>query len=152
MLRLSKKVEYGLVSLQYLALRNEDLISAKEISINLNISFEFLSKTMQSLMKFGLVKSQQGIRGGYSLTKPPSEITIAEILSALDEKTNIVDCSSSIGLEGNLCVRSNGCSIKNPIQKLQDKIDDIFLATTLEELSMESPCSKVEKITSNNFI
>jgi Rrf2 family protein len=75
MLRLSKKVEYAVLALQYIAANEGKIVPAKEIAENLHISFEFLSKTLQTLMKRKLISSQHGTKGGYVLVKKPTEMT-----------------------------------------------------------------------------
>ena len=133
MIKLSKKVEYALLALQYMGARAPDLVSAKEMSESLNISFEFLSKTLQTLMKGGFVMSHQGIKGGYTLIKKPEDINIASVILALDMKHGIVECM--INEDNESCFRVEECSIRKPMARLQKKIDDIFYKTTISELS-----------------
>lgn len=133
MLRLSKKIEYAILAMQYIASRPNRLISAKEIAETLNISFEFLSKTLQTLMKEGLINSQQGKSGGYFLSKNPSEITISDIISALDENSSVVECAEE---DHDACVRTNECSIRQPMYNIQNKINTIFEQTTLAEFNI----------------
>ncbi len=131
MFRLSKKVEYGILSMQYMADREESLVSAKEMSENLEISFEFLSKTLQLLMKKGLVVSQKGIKGGYLLSKPSIEISLSDIIYALDSKPELVDCE---GENGDDCDRKDNCTIRKPLEILQVKLNNLFDNIKLNEL------------------
>ena len=132
MLKLSKKIEYGIQAVQYMAIKAGSIVSAKEISEKMNIPFDFLSKTLQVLNKNGLIVSQQGIKGGYVLSKEPAEITIAEIINALEENSNIVECYSE---EDGNCVRVDDCTIKNPMNSLQKKLESVFHTTTIAEFS-----------------
>lgn len=134
MFRLSKKTEYALLALQRLAKNEESALSVKELAMELGISFEFLSKTMQKLSKKGLVQSLQGIKGGYYLSKPATEIKLMEVIESLNENVNIVDCFSASTSE-NDCSRDSDCSIKNHLFLIQKKIDDIFLTTTVYDLA-----------------
>jgi Rrf2 family protein len=131
MLKLSKKAEYAILAVQYLAENPGDKLNAKEIAQNLELSFEFLSKTMQSLMKSGLVNSIQGVKGGYVLSKPANSITLMEIMNATDEKIGIVNC---MNIEDDDCNRNDKCAIKNPMHKIQKLIDGIFVNTTIYDL------------------
>lgn len=133
MFKLSKKVEYALLSLQYLALRDGELATAKEISEQLNISFEFLSKTLQTLMKNGLIRSQQGIKGGYVLARGPEIITISHVVAALDSSPRVVECVNNDDRDD--CNRAEDCTIKHPMLVIQKKIEAIFDSTTISELS-----------------
>lgn len=141
MLKLSKKTEYAILAMHYLAGNREEPVSAKEIAGELSISFEFLSKSLQSLMKYGLVVSQQGIKGGYYLAKSPDQITIMDIIRAVDENIGIVDC-----LTDNDCERSEICYLKDPMAILQSKINSVFTETKLSSLSPDDISDKKNKI------
>ncbi len=133
MLKLSKKVEYSLLALQLLAQNCDKKLSAKEISETLNISFEFLSKLLQTLMKKGLVSSYQGIRGGYTLQKSAEEISIADVINALDDMPAVVDCLRDDDYCG--CDRIENCTIRLPMQKIQKEIDTMFSRTSIAHLA-----------------
>lgn len=133
MLRLSKKIEYAILALQFISNKNDKLATAKEISDSLEIPFEFLSKSLQTLMKKGILESQQGVRGGYLLARNADEITIQEVIFALEDKNGIVGCTH-IGEEDN-CERIEICTLKNPMTHLQNKINSIFKQTTIAQLS-----------------
>ena len=131
MLRLTKKIEYAILAMRYIDSHPDKPVSAKEISESLNISFEFLSKTLQALIKYGLINSQQGKSGGYFLAKNSSEITISDIINALDEHSEVVECAAED--EPSSCDRLKDCTIKQPMHNIQTKINNIFNQTTLAE-------------------
>ncbi len=149
MFRLSKKTEYALLALQKLAQNEDNLISVKELATELGISFEFLSKTMQRLAKKGLVQSQQGIKGGYHLSKPADDIKLMEVINSLNENVSIVDCFS-VENEENDCNRGSDCTIKHHLFLIQQKIDDIFLTTTINDLAKNSEIKNIK--VSNNLV
>src|SRR2546421_10984580 len=93
MLRLSKRVEYGLVALQHLAKR-EGVSTVREISDESNISYDLLAKIMQDLKRDGVVYSHQGIRGGYALLLSPQEISVTPGIDALEKENSITECTS----------------------------------------------------------
>jgi Rrf2 family transcriptional regulator, iron-sulfur cluster assembly transcription factor len=81
----SKKCEYALQAVLYLASREEDLVvSADEISGKLKIPKEFVSKILQSLTESGIVGSKKGKAGGFSLAKSPRNIKLIDIVTAID--------------------------------------------------------------------
>lgn len=133
MLRLSKKIEYAILAMQYITHNKEKIVSAKEISENLNISFEFLAKTLQKLMKKGFIKSQHGINGGYILSTDPKDISLADIIKALEGNTSIVECFSMHHKNG--CGRIDDCTIRHPMKDIQKKINSVFEETTIAELA-----------------
>lgn len=132
MLKLPKKVEYAIFALQYIAENEDKLVSVKEISTNLHLSFEFLSKVMQVLNRKGLIQSQQGIKGGYKLTIEAKKLNIMDIIRAFDEKISLVDCTSD---NDNECDKLGDCDLRNPMIILQDKIETIFFETSISDLS-----------------
>jgi Rrf2 family protein len=133
MIKFSRKIEYGILALQYIALNPERVVSAKEISERLDIPFEFLSKTLQQLMKKELIISQQGLKGGYVLSRSAIDITMMDVITALEGNASIVECF--IIKSGLSCDRLKNCSIRNPMTKIQSKVSQVFSTTTLEEVA-----------------
>ncbi len=81
----SKKCEYGMQAVLYLAAREKGtLVSAEEISKVLKIPREFVSKILQSLRDSGLISSSKGKSGGFSLAKPASRIKLIDVVAAID--------------------------------------------------------------------
>lgn len=132
MLRLSKKVEYSLIAMQHIAGRAGVVVSAKEIAEQYSISFELLSKVLHRLSKSGLLDSYQGVQGGYLLSQPASSISVANIIFAVEGKQSIVECSHETA--GCSCRALPSCTIKNPMEKLQLKIDNVFQSMTIAEM------------------
>lgn len=131
MVRFSKKIEYALGTLQFLGLNPSESYSARELSEALSIPYEFLSKTLAKLAKSKILISNQGIKGGYQLGVPPKELKFSQILEALDETVNVVECVAG---DEEICQRSSICLIKTPMFELQTKINELIGSTTLEDL------------------
>jgi Rrf2 family cysteine metabolism transcriptional repressor len=134
MLKLSKKMEYAIMAMQYFAIKRGSIVPAKEIADKYDISFEFLSKTLQVLLRNGLVTSQKGTRGGYELTNDPEKITIGDIVFAIDGQSALVQCMDEEGNDKE-CERMENCTIRNPIKVIQNKINDVFHSTSLADIS-----------------
>jgi len=132
MLKLSKKAEYGIISVRYLAKKPTEFVSAGEIANNLGLSFDFISKTLQALLKGGVLESQKGAKGGYRLSRTPSLISLSDIINSLDENIMLVDCMTD---DDNECYHEDNCTIKEPLHLLQKKIEYLFKQTTLHEIS-----------------
>lgn len=134
MLKLSKKTEYALMAMKYLALQsNGNFTTAKQISDNYNIPYELVAKVLQKLKKLELLESFQGIKGGYKLNKIPSAITLLQIISAIEPNYQITECLSTDSSVNN-CTHLNCCQIRNPLSKLQKEIDNLFNNTTLDKI------------------
>lgn len=133
MVRLSKKAEYGLIAIRHIAAsRNGHIITAREIADTYAISYELLAKVLQKLAKGGLIVSHQGLRGGYSLAKPPSQIPVSMIINTIEGTApGIAQCMTD-GPES--CGVFSVCTIKSPLQKVQANIDRAFSSMSLAEI------------------
>jgi Rrf2 family protein len=131
MLQVSRKFEYGLHAVTYLATKGQDkVITVKEIADDVGISQEFLSKAMQSLKKAGIVASVQGVKGGYKLAKTPDEITVADIAVAIEGAPHMVRCD----VKASSCEISSSCQHRGYMNSLQHKIQELLSATTVRSL------------------
>jgi len=131
MLQVSRKFEYGLHAVTYLATKGIDrVVTVKEMAEEIGFSQEFLSKAMQSLKRSAIVISVQGVKGGYILARPAAEITVAEIALAIEGKPHLVRC----GLKPENCEIFSACNHRGYLNNLQLKIQNLLAATTLESL------------------
>ena len=134
MLRLSKKVEYGIIAIRHVARHsvNGNISTAKEISDLYDISFELLAKVLQRLTKAGLIVSHHGVHGGYTLAKNSDSITISSIIYAIEgESPAIIQCTSE---KSERCTIVDTCTIRNPLEKIQDNIHQAFEKMKLSEI------------------
>jgi len=89
----SRKCEYALQGILYLAeMKDMGNISAEQIAGDLDISKEFISKTLQSLVKEGIVRSTRGKSGGFSLAKDPASMSLLDIVLIIDGNTIFESC------------------------------------------------------------
>ena len=129
MLRLSKRVEYGLIALQQLA-RRGTVLTAREIADENRISYDLLAKIMQDLKRDGMIYSHQGVRGGYGLMLAPQQISVTRVVDALEEENSITECTS----ETECCAREAVCTIKGPMHKLQEQVEQVLNSVTIAQL------------------
>jgi len=126
MFQVSKKSQYGLRAMVYLAKKNsKEFFSLKDISEKESISFDFLEKIMSKLEKRKLVKAKKGTQGGYILAKKSKQITAKDIVETL-ENTTAVDCS--------LCGKSKKCLARNVWKKIDKAINKTLKSITLADL------------------
>ena len=84
-MRISRTVEYGLTAAVFIAQNCEDgRVLAKKISEAYDLPTEYLLQVMQKLVKSGILTSKKGPRGGFNLARPAKEITMLEIIEAID--------------------------------------------------------------------
>lgn len=134
MIKISKSVEYSILALKYISDNNDERVSSSTISKNLNIPYDLLAKLLQKLVRKGIVKSEQGKYGGYSLIVPSEKLNILTIINALDENVQLTNCAFDDATSDD-CSRINNCYIRYPFLILQDKINAMFESITLHELT-----------------
>jgi Rrf2 family protein len=133
MVRLSKKVEYGLIAIRHVATKTHgDLATAKEIADMYRIPYELVAKVLQKLTRAGLLDSHQGMRGGYSLSRNPREIPVSVIIRAIEGSAPAIARCMSEGPES--CEVFSSCTIKSPLTKVQANIENAFNTMTLSEI------------------
>lgn len=133
MVRLSKKVEYGLIAIRHIAAHGGAIVvTAKEISEIYRIPYDLLAKVLQKMAKAGLLLSHQGTKGGYTLAKSPHEIPVALIIHAIEGTTPMIAQCMVEGAES--CGVFTVCTIKSPLTKVQANIERAFNSMTLSEI------------------
>ena len=133
MVRLSKKVEYGLIAIRYIAAQsNGNVVTAKEIAELHRIPYEMLAKVLQKLTKAGLIASHHGVHGGYRLAKNPGEVRVSTIINAIEGTIPMIAQCMVEGPES--CVVFPVCTIKAPLTKVQASIERTFDTMMLSEI------------------
>ena len=131
MIKFSKKIDYGLMALRHIAEEEEDCtVNAKQIAEEYNIPPELLAKVLQRLARQGLITGQNGPKGGYVLAKHPHEMTVGEVIKAIDGPVGLVDC-----LHGNDCEQMERCTVRSPIEKIQNSINQLLDSITVDEIT-----------------
>lgn len=132
MLRLTKKADYGLMALKYLAEHvDQGAQSAKDIAEAYHIPAQLLAKILQTLAKGGLLVSTAGTRGGYALARPAQEINAFEVIRTIDGPLFITSCITIHGA----CDLAGHCTIKEPLRKVNDSIKDLLSGITVADLA-----------------
>lgn len=132
MFKLSKKADYGLIAMKHLANHRQDhSCSANEIAEEYGISATLMAKVLQKLAKHGLVAAKHGSTGGYQLAKEAGRISALEVLTAIDGPVLITSCVTS---HGN-CDATDRCSIKEPLQRVNESILGVLSTVTIAQLS-----------------
>ncbi len=135
MLRLTKKADYGLMALKYLAEQpgtssGPTAQSAKDIAQAYHIPPPLLAKILQTLARAGLLVSHAGTNGGYALARPASEISAFEVIRAIDGPLFITSCITIHGT----CDLAGHCTIKEPLRKVNDSITDLLSNIHISDL------------------
>lgn len=136
-MKLSTKGRYGLRAMIDLARYSEnEPVSIGSVAARQEISEGYLEQMMSLLKKAGLVKSIRGAGGGYVLAKKMKEISVGDILRALEGNLEPVRCAAFYSEEG--CMASEGCVTKYVWQKINESINQTVDEIKLDELVKES--------------
>jgi len=139
-LRFTKRADYGLMAIHYIASQPEETaVSAKRIAEEFNIPGELLAKILQRLAKRKLIASHNGPKGGYVLARPQTEITVGQVVRAIEGPVKIVSC-----LTEENCPQFSRCNLRRPVQKIQASISYLLDSMTLAELAAEPSVPVVE--------
>jgi Rrf2 family transcriptional regulator, cysteine metabolism repressor len=131
MLRFTKRADYGLMAIHYIAINDGfGAVSAKRIAEEFAIPPELMAKILQRLAKQRLVVSTNGPKGGYVLARRPTEITVGQVIRALEGPINIVSC-----LEDSECPQMEKCNLRRPVHKIQAAISQVLDTMSLAELT-----------------
>ena len=135
MLRLTKKADYGLMALKYLAEQANAAMphsaqSAKDIAEAYHIPPQLLAKILQTLARASILVSHAGTNGGYALARPAKDISAFEVIRAIDGPLFITSC---ITIHGS-CDLAGHCTIKEPLRKVNDSITDLLAAIAISDL------------------
>ncbi|HEY4612960.1 MAG TPA: Rrf2 family transcriptional regulator [Bacteroidota bacterium] len=133
MLQLSKKVEYGLIALRHMAMKPVgQVFTAKELATEYGIPYDLLAKVLQKLARSGIVRSLQGVRGGYALAKKPNELTVSFVVRIIEEERPMVAECYTDGPDS--CYLFDNCTIRRPLGKLQRNLNVLFDSMTVQEI------------------
>src|SRR3954464_1646949 len=136
MLRLSKKADYALMAMKHLATHTDVAsTSARAIAEEYNIPLELMAKVLQRLARRSLLASHQGTRGGYTLSKSPVSISVADIIQAIDGPLTVTACST----EDEQCDQFTKCNIRDPLWRIKDRILASLAECSLAEISTDVP-------------
>jgi Rrf2 family protein len=136
MLRLTKKADYGLMALKFLAEHSEEAsLSARDIACAYHIPPQLLAKILQLLARQGLLQSHAGMNGGYSLNRDPRDISVFEVIRIIDGPLFITSCVTDAGP----CDLTSSCTIKEPLARVNDSISDLLKKICISDLVEADP-------------
>lgn len=127
---ITRRGEYGLTAVLYLANRpSGELTQIHEIADQCALPEPFLAQILRLLVRAGLVVSKKGVRGGFSLSRPASEISFLEVLEALEGPVAVNRCQSPI----EKCMKEGCCSMESIWARAQDALTTVLKGTSISE-------------------
>jgi Rrf2 family protein len=131
-MHISRAGEYGVLGLLHLVRQPAgQTVMIDAVSRDVAIPKSFLAKIFQDLAKAGILRSQRGAGGGFALARPADQITVLEIIEAIDGKIALQRCLSEVPD----CERRDSCALCSLFEQAQDRLKEVFSRTTLFELA-----------------
>lgn len=129
MIRLTKQTDYGIVLMTHLARQPGQFFNAPELATEAHLPLPMVSKILKLLARAGLLDSQRGVKGGYALARGAREISVADIISALDGPIAITECIEDSPDE---CSHEAHCGVRQNWQRI-----NLAVRRALDEISLE---------------
>lgn len=130
MLRVSKLTDYGTVMMTHMARQPERLHTATEVAVAVHLAAPTVVKLLKMLTHEGLLVSRRGAKGGYTLARRPAEISVAEVIVAIEGPIAFTECS---GAEG-MCVQERTCTIRGNWQRINQAVQQALEKVTLADM------------------
>jgi FeS assembly SUF system regulator len=131
MLRVSKLTDYGTVVMTYLAQDAARVRNAAQIAAGTGVAPPTVAKVLKALAREQLVVSHRGAKGGYVLARAPEQISMAQIIAAMEGPIALTECSNMVGA----CVHEPVCSIRINWQRINGAVRAALEVVTLAELA-----------------
>ena len=145
---LSKSCIYGIqATIHVAAAEGSSYVSIGKIAEQLNISFHFLTKVLQHFTSAGILRSYRGPKGGVSLALPAKDISLYDLINAVDGTSVFTECM--LGLPG--CGKAEPCPAHDHWVEVRTKFTDIAMSVSLEELAHKANELNV-RISSANLV
>jgi len=127
MLRISKMTDYAIMVMVELHASNGEVLSAHALAGRSHLELPTVSKVLKLLVKMGLVDSYRGAAGGYSLERDAQDISVAEIIAAIEGPIAMTECS----IEEGLCAQEDICGLRGNWQRIS-----VAIAQAMQEVSL----------------
>ena len=130
-LRLTNAADYAILAMIHMACLPDDAVALRsEIAQAYNIPSSFMAKILRALVRARLLRSTRGVHGGFSLARPPTEITLLDVVEAIEGPLALTDCTG----EPSGCQWAADCPAHPVWATVQEKIAEILRENTLETL------------------
>ncbi|MDF1757410.1 MAG: SUF system Fe-S cluster assembly regulator [Legionellaceae bacterium] len=134
MLRISKLADYGTIVMVYLAKHTTKLCNARDIALHTHLSMPTVSKLLKKLTAADLLISVRGVQGGYRLQRDALNISLADIIYALDVTRGLTECSH----KPNDCSLQSVCHVQGNWRIISQAIDSALNSVSLDDLTRPS--------------
>lgn len=128
---LSKKVEYGLISVLYMSsLDAGAVVSTKDLAERYHLPSELLGKVLQALARSGMIEAVQGAKGGYRMNRALATICLGDVIECIEGPVKLTRCVGDPGC----CDQFHGCNIKEPLMDVHRQLQTFIHGLSLGSL------------------
>ena len=139
MIRLTRQADYGIVVMTHFARLGEDETrTAREMSTEIHLSLPMVSKILKALARGGLLASHRGVNGGYSMDRCAEEISVADVITALEGPIGMTACTDD---ESTGCDIDAVCNVRGNWQLVNQVVRQALENITLEHMAGPMPCT-----------
>jgi FeS assembly SUF system regulator len=143
MLRLSKLADYGVLLMAQLGRDPGGTThNARELAAQTGLPSPMVAKVLKTLTREGLLVSHRGAHGGYSLARPPQQISVAKIIAALEGPVSLTQCGTGPGS----CEHEPSCHVRTPWERIHRAVTDTLERVTLADLIHPSEMIPLEAL------
>jgi FeS assembly SUF system regulator len=148
MLKLGKMADYGTMIVTVLAAEPERLYSAQELATHTHVAAPAVSKLLKQLTNGGIVESLRGAHGGYKLARPPAEITVADVIAAIDGPIGLTECSVHKGD----CAVESTCGVRGNWRLINTAVHQALKSVSLADMAKPLHRASVSRETVMSFL
>ncbi len=138
-MRISAKGEYAAKAVLYLSLKYPGVVTIHEVARRHRIPVKYLEHILLALKKAGVLESRRGVRGGYTLARPPEKISIGEVLRVVDGKFSESSCIEVDLQQPYACPESDSCGLRQVWQDVQGAVERILFETNFAQVRQRRP-------------
>ncbi len=135
MLKISRLTDYGLLAAIYLARKQGETVSAREIAEFYHLPVPMVTKVLKALQHGGLIRSHRGVNGGYSFVSDPEVLTLGRMLELLEGPWDLVECETINEQGMAICSIRSACPSRRFMFGINRAIKGAFDQITLGDLT-----------------
>ncbi len=138
MLALTRKTEYALIALAYLAQHRGDVANARAIARRYRVPASLLMNVLKRLAHEGLLQSVRGSKGGYILAQDPHDVSLHDLIVAVEGPMHFVQCAGAPSDDE--CELTDVCPVSRPVRRIHDRLEQFLRDVTLAEIAADACC------------
>lgn len=136
MLRVTKLTDYAIVVLTHLARQGEACLTARDLAECSEVPAPTVQKLLKQLAREGLVASLRGAKGGYRLSRAPEDISVAEVIAAIEGPIAMTECSHD---DSGLCEVEDNCNVRTNWQRINVAVQSALSSVSLADMVGPTP-------------